>query len=90
MTSQSALVTSELVLRNSSRRLPTGTVRLALVENVRMVGSAAAAATSFVRSAALETLPLDRPVGSVKRAVFMPRVRALAFIALRHAGKPPG
>ena len=55
-----------------------------------MVCSCEAAITSLDRSAGLAMLSLDSPVGSTKWAPLMPSARAVAFMAVTKAGRPPG
>jgi hypothetical protein len=84
------LRTSELVLRNWTRRRPTGTDASGAVEYSRNTGFWYAAFTSNARSWALERLSADKPVGSTKCESFMPSSRALRFIASTITCRPPG
>jgi hypothetical protein len=66
------------------------TVWAGSVEYARIVVLAPAARTSFARSSGLATFAADRPVGSTKRADFMPSAPALAFMACTQACMPLG
>ena len=55
-----------------------------------MVGYFAAALTIIAKSRALATLRTSKPLGSAKRAVVIPKLRALLFIAETNAERPPG
>ncbi|MNC64643.1 hypothetical protein D3C75_1148640 [compost metagenome] len=48
-------------------------------------GYLCAAINSLLRSRAVDTLRAERPVGSTKWVLVMPRARALAFIAAMNA-----